>query len=143
MKMKMKIKLTETGNTPTKSDNGAAGYDLYADTDAIIYPGEVVKIPCGFSCEIPEGVVGLLFARSGLGINKRITPSNAVGVIDSSFRGVVTAALQNLSQDEFKITRGDRVAQMVFVEYKSYDFEVVEELSETSRGIGGFGSSGK
>ena len=138
----MKIKLTETGKAPTRADDGAAGYDLYADIDAIIYPGEVVKVPCGFSCEIPQGVVGLLFARSGLGINKRITPANAVGVIDPSFRGIVTAALQNLSQDEFKICRGDRVAQMVFVEYKSYDFKVVEELSDTSRGANGFGSSG-
>lgn len=139
----MKIKLEPNGTKPTRADQGAAGYDLYAADNYTIYPNEVVKVSCGVAMEIPEGVVGLLFARSGLGINKRITPSNAVGVIDSSFRGVVTAALQNLSQDEFKITRGDRVAQMVFVQYKSYNFEVVEELSETSRGEGGFGSTGQ
>ena len=139
----MKIKLDPGGTTPTKADQGAAGYDLYACGDYTIYPNEVVKVSCGVSMEIPEGVVGLLFARSGLGINKRITPANAVGVIDSSFRGTVVAALQNLSDDKFVIANGDRVAQMVFVQYNSYNFEVVEELSETSRGEGGFGSSGK
>ena len=139
----MKIKLEPNGTTPTRSDCGAAGYDLYAADNYTIYPNEVVKVSCGVAMEIPEGVVGLLFARSGLGINKRITPSNAVGVIDSSFRGTVVAALQNLSDDKFTVAQGDRVAQMVFVQYNSYDFELVEELSETSRGEGGFGSSGK
>jgi dUTP pyrophosphatase len=139
----MKIKLEPNGKTPTKADNGAAGYDLYACGDYTIYPNEVVKVSCGVSMEIPEGTVGLLAARSGLGINKRITPSNAIGIIDSSFRGVVVAALQNLSNDPFKILNGDRVAQMVFVDYNNYQFEVVEELSETSRGSGGLGSSGK
>lgn len=139
----MKIKLEPNGTSPTRSDDGAAGYDLYAADNYMIYPNEVVKVSCGVSMEIPKGVVGLLFARSGLGINKRITPSNAVGVIDSSYRGVVVAALQNLSADPFKISHGDRVAQMVFVQYNSYQFEIVEELSKTSRGEGGFGSSGK
>lgn len=139
----MKIKLEPNGTKPTRADQGAAGYDLYACGDYTIYPNEVVKVSCGVAMEIPEGVVGLLFARSGLGINKRITPSNAVGVIDSSYRGVVVAALQNLSADPFKISHGDRVAQMVFVQYNSYDFELVDELSETSRGVGSFGSSGK
>lgn len=139
----MKIKLEPNGTTPTRSDCGAAGYDLYAADNYMIYPNEVVKVSCGVSMEIPKGVVGLLFARSGLGINKRITPSNAVGVIDSSYRGVVVAALQNLSADPFKISHGDRVAQMVFVQYNSYQFEIVEEISKTSRGEGGFGSTGQ
>lgn len=139
----MKIKLEPNGTKPTRSDSGAAGYDLYACGDYTIYPNEVVKVSCGVAMEIPEGVVGLLFARSGLGINKRITPANAVGVIDSSFRGTVVAGLQSLSDNPFKINNGDRVAQMVFVQYNSYDFEVVEELSVTQRGEGGLGSSGK
>ena len=139
----MKVKLEEGGKTPTQARQGDAGYDLYANSDHKIYPGEVVKVSCGVAMEIPEGVVGLLFARSGLGINKRITPANCVGVIDSGFRNTVVAALTNDSNDLFVVTKGDRVAQMVFVKHENYDFEVVDELSESERGLCGLGSTGK
>ena len=143
--MNMKIKkLTETAVIPTRGSNQAAGYDLYADLENAIEvkPHETVKIHTGISMAVPEGYFGAIFARSGLSTKKGLRPANCTGVVDSDYRGPVIVALHNDSEIAQLVEPGERIAQMVVMPYLAVDFEVVEELDETERGEGGFGSTG-
>lgn len=138
-------KISENAVTPTRGSKDAAGFDLYCSESSIveILPGSTVKIHTGIQMEIPDGYVGLLFARSGIAIKKGLRPANAVGVIDSDYRGEIIVALHNDSNTAQYVNPGDRVAQLVIVKYFAPSLkEVIEDLSETERGEGGFGSSG-
>lgn len=142
--MKVKItKLNEKAVTPVYSSASAAGADLYnCDTNAIVLPNHTVMVGTGIAMEIPEGYVGLVYARSGLACKHGLAPANKVGVIDSDYRGEIKVALHNHSNTPFEITVGDRIAQIVITPYLKCDF-VEEELSLSERGAGGFGSTGK
>ena len=144
--MNMKIKkLTETAVIPTRGSNQAAGYDLYADLENAIEvkPHETVKIHTGISMAVPEGYFGAIFARSGLSTKKGLRPANCTGVVDSDYRGPVIVALHNDSEVAQLVEPGERIAQMVVMPYLAVDFDVVDELDETERGEGGFGSTGR
>lgn len=131
---------------PSYATAGAAGMDLRACLDAplTLRPGDRVKVPTGFAIALPSAdFVAYIFARSGLGINHGITLPNCVGVIDSDYRGEILVALTNLSDADYTIQPGDRVAQLVISPVIRADLHVVEDLGETDRGTGGFGSTGK
>ena len=144
MKIDLK-KINENAIVPTQGHKADAGYDLYAclEVDGIIYPGETLKIPTGIAVEIPEGYFGGVFARSGLATKQGLRPANCVGVIDAHYRGEIIVALHNDSKTPQKISHGDRIAQLIMIPILSIEFNVVDELSETDRGSGGFGSTGK
>ena len=129
---------------PTYGTEFSAGADIYAllDEPLTINPGETKFIHTGFAMAIPEGLVGLNFARSGMASKRGLAPANKVGVIDSDYRGEVMVALHNHGTEPQTIEHGDRVAQMVFLPYYAADFVLCDELSETVRGEGGFGSTG-
>ena len=147
--MKVHIKkLTDTAKIPTRGSDGAAGYDLYADIQkpVAIWPYETVKIGTGIAMEIPEGYFGAIFARSGIATKKGLRPANCVGVIDHDYRGEIIVALHNdktISNMGIKVLPGERIAQLVLIPFMSMDFVEVSDLSETDRGDGGFGSTGK
>lgn len=130
---------------PTRGSDYAAGADLRAvlDTPVEIKPGQTVMIGTGIAMEIPEGFVGLVFARSGLACKEGIAPANKVGVIDSDYRGEIKVALHNHSKSERTVENGQRIAQIVIVPFAVPDFVEAVELSDTERGQGGFGSTGK
>lgn len=144
--MKVNIKkLKKNAIIPTSGSQFAAGYDLYADIDqgAITIPtGNTVKIGTGVAMAIPNGYVGLVFARSGMATKRGLRPSNCVGVIDADYRGEIIVALYNDSEEAQTIHIGDRIAQIVIVSHLSVEFEEVENLDDTNRGSGGFGSTG-
>lgn len=145
MKNKIEIKkLDERAIIPTYGTEFSAGADIYAllDEPVTINPGETVFIHTGIAIAIPEGLVGLNFARSGMAAKRGLAPANKVGVIDSDYRGEVMVALHNHGKDPQTVEHGDRVAQMVFVPYYTADFVEVDELDATVRGEGGFGSTG-
>lgn len=137
-------KLNKNAIVPTRGSVSSAGYDLYAclESSVEIKPGETVKIPTGLAIEVPEGYVGLIFARSGLSINKNIAPANKVGVCDSDYRGEYIVALKNGGDSTYVVKNGDRVAQLVVVPFLDVEFKEVENLTETKRGENGFGSTG-
>ncbi len=138
-------KLNSNAIIPTQGSEHSAGYDLYACLDEefiLIKPGEIFKVPTGIAIEIPNGYVGLIFARSGLAINKNLAPVNKVGVCDSDYRGEYLVALLNSGKEEVKIKNKDRIAQLVVVPILSVKFKEVANLTETKRGEGGFGSTG-
>lgn len=131
---------------PFYATEGAAGLDLAACLKApvSIPPGERAMIPTGIAVEIPSRfLVGLVFPRSGLASRYGISLANAVGVIDSDYKGEIICPVQNNSQREYTVYPGDRIAQLVFVPIAIARLEVVEELAPTKRGSGGFGSTGK
>ena len=144
--MNVKIKkLTETATTPTRGTEYSAGYDLYADItqkEYIILGGDTQIIGTGIAIEIPEGYFGAIFARSGLASKKGLRPANCVGIIDSDYRGEIKVSLHNDSPYLQKITPQERIAQLIILPYPEVEFEVVEELTGTDRGEGGFGSTG-
>lgn len=143
--MKIKIKkLTDTAKIPTRGSEYAAGYDLYADvTEATeIKPHSTAKIGTGLSIEIPDGYFGAVFARSGLASKQGLRPANCVGVCDSDYRGEYIVALHNDTDESKTIGPGDRIAQLVVMPYLAVEFEESDELSDTKRGSGGFGSTG-
>lgn len=145
MKTKVEIKkLNENAIVPTYGTEFSAGADLYAlvDGSVTIEPGETKMIGTGLAFAIPEGLVGLVFARSGLATKKGLAPANKVGVIDSDYRGEVRVVLHNHGSVAQTIENGERIAQIAFVPYYAADFSVVDELSTTLRGEGGFGSTG-
>ena len=145
MKTKVEIKkLNENAIVPTYGTEFSAGADLYAivDGSVTIEPGETKMIGTGLAFAIPEGLVGLIFARSSLGTKKGLAPANKVGVIDSDYRGEVRVVLHNHGNVAQTIENGERIAQIAFVPYYAAEFSVVGELSETLRGEGGFGSTG-
>ena len=140
----MKIKLlSDKAKIPTRGSEEAAGWDLYAATYATIPPHSTVKVSTDIAVEIPAGYFGAVFARSGLATKQGLRPANCVGVIDSDYRGPVIVALHNDTDQVKEIFSGDRIAQLVFIQYSSWDWEVVDELSDTNRSDGGFGHSGK
>lgn len=137
-------KLNELAKIPTYGTECAAGADLYAAISETItlQPGETKLIPTGLSMAIPTGLVGLIYARSGISIKRGLAPANKVGVIDSDYRGEVMVALYNQSNVEQTIEPNERIAQFVLTPYIQADFVEVEELDDTNRGNGGFGSTG-
>lgn len=144
--MKIQIKkLKENAIIPTRGSDRAAGYDLYAclENEVTIGAGETVKIGTGLSIAVPEGYFGAIFARSGLAAKEGLRPANCVGVADSDYRGEYIVALHNDSDTEKIIRKGDRIAQLVILPYLSAEFIPADELCDTERGSGGFGSTGK
>jgi dUTP pyrophosphatase len=165
-------KLTETAIVPTRASDGAAGFDLYADSvegafeitsdnSVIVASGSTIKVHTGIAMAIPKGYVGLLFARSGLACKQGLRPANCVGVIDEDYRGEIVAVLHAdvdnkkfdempngninivVNKDQFASFKlHDRVAQLVFVKYEAFTPAVVDNLDNTERGTGGFGSTG-
>lgn len=140
-------KLTSTATIPTKSRKTDAGYDLYSDEDIAIYPEDTKLISTGIAFAIPDGYAGLIWDRSGLG-SKGI--HRHAGVVDSSYRGEVKVALYNarpghidFTDNMYFISRGDRIAQILFQKVPHFDLVETEELDDTDRGSSGFGSSGK
>ena len=143
---KVNIKrLNENAVVPTYGSEFSAGADLYACADApvTVEAGKTVLVHTGIAMEIPVGYVGLVFARSGLASKKGLAPANKVGVIDSDYRGEIMVALHNHSAEDKTIDAGERIAQIALVPYLTADFNVVDELSDTARGVGGFGSTGR
>lgn len=142
----VKIKrINDNAIVPVYATSSAAGADIHAclDHNVTIAPGETVLIPTGFAVQIPEGYAGLIFARSGLATKRSLAPANKVGVIDSDYRGEVMVSLHNHGQQEQDISHGDRIAQLVIVPVLTPEFELCDELDDTQRGAGGFGSTGK
>ena len=143
----MKIKkLHEKAVVPHYATEGSAGLDLtvISDEDTIIIPYQSTMLcRTGLSFEIPKGYVGLIYIRSSVGSKLDLVLSNQVGVIDSDYRGEVMIPLRNLGRSARVIENGTRVAQMVITPINQVDIEVVDELSKTKRGVGGFGSTGK
>ena len=143
MKLNFK-KLDERAKAPNYGSEYAAGADLYAVTDGevTIAPSETKFIRTGIAMEIPVGMVGLIYARSGLACKKGLAPANKVGVIDSDYRGEIMVALHNHGTEPQVIATGERIAQMVIAPFYTAEYTEVEELSDTVRGVGGFGSTG-
>lgn len=140
----IKCKLTiEDAKLPIRANPTDAGADLVSPIDIEILPSSFQKINLGFQIELPQGTVGLIFARSGLGTKNGIVPRNCVGVIDEKYRGDVIVVLENTSNDAFKIIKGDRIAQLVIMPVFTNDFVAVDDLNMTDDRLGGFGSSGK
>ncbi|MGN0813688.1 MAG: dUTP diphosphatase [Candidatus Coproplasma sp.] len=143
--MKVNIKkLNPKATLPTYGSEYAAGADLYAclDEEVVIAPHATVVIPTGLAMELPVGYAGLIYARSGLATKKGLAPANKVGVVDCDYRGEVKVALHNHGEVAQTVADGERVAQLVITPYITASFAAVEELSETVRGEGGFGSTG-
>jgi dUTP pyrophosphatase len=130
---------------PTYGSAEAAGADLYAclEETVTVAPGQTVFVPTGIAMEIPRGYAGLAYARSGLACKQDLAPANKVGVIDSDYRGEFMIALHNHGSQVRTVSHGDRIAQLVITPVYTPGFREVEELSDTSRGAGGFGSTGK
>lgn len=144
MKVNVK-KLNENAVLPSYGSEFAAGADLYAcvESEVVINPHETVLIPTGIALELPQGYAGLIYARSGLATKKGLAPANKVGVVDCDYRGEVKVALHNHSQTVQTVAPKERVAQLVITPYLTAQFVVADELSETVRGGGGFGSTGE
>ncbi len=143
--MKVHIKkLNENAIIPTYGSEFAAGADLYAciDEEVTILPNETKLIKTGLAIEVPQGYGAFIYARSGLASKRGLAPANKVGVVDSDYRGEVMVALHNHSSEAQTVGVGERIAQMVIAPFLKADFTVVEELSDTQRGAGGFGSTG-
>ncbi len=138
-------KLDPRAVLPSRGSPFSAGADLHACMDAplTVGPGETVFIHTGLTAEIPEGYAGFVFARSGLASKSGLAPANKVGVVDSDYRGEYMVALLNHSNKPVTVNPGDRVAQLVVMPVAFTEFQEAEELSETQRGAGGFGSTGK
>ena len=145
--MELKIKkLKENAKIPQRATNGSAGMDLYAciAESVTLAPGQLTVIPTGIAIELPDNTsAAFLYARSGLGVKHGICLSNGVGVIDSDYRGEVCVGLCNVSDKPYVIEPFERVAQMVIAPVLTPDITEVDELSDTARGEGGFGSSGR
>ena len=143
--MKVNIKkLNENAVIPTYGSEYSAGADLYAciEEEVTILPGETKLIKTGLAIEVPVGYGAFIYARSGLASKRGLAPANKVGVVDADYRGEVMVALHNHSDNAQTVAVGERIAQMVIAPFLKADFEVVDELSDTARGEGGFGSTG-
>ncbi len=139
-------RLDKNAHAPTYGSEYAAGADLYALTNGETVrfsPGETKMIHTGLAVEIPVGYAGLVYARSGIATKRGLAPANKVGVIDSDYRGEVMVSLHNHSNTEQEISDGERIAQLVIAPFLAAEFCETEELSDTVRGEGGFGSTGK
>lgn len=143
---KIRIKLMrKSSKSPTYASLDAAGADIYADIseNIEILPHSTVFIPSGFAIEIPRGYAGLVYPRSGLASKRGLAPANKVGVIDSDYRGEVMIAMHNHTDRSAAIAPGERIAQLVIAPVLTPGFFVCDELSDTVRGAGGFGSTGE
>ena len=142
--IKLKIqKLDKTLKTPEYAHIGDAGLDLYSAVDCILRPSERRKVPTGIKIAIPEGYAGFVQPKSGLAIKNGLSLVNTPGLIDSGYRGEVCAILINLDPEEdLSIKRGDKICQLVIQKVENIEIEKTEELDNTSRGEGGFGSTG-
>ena len=142
--MKVKIINKSSFSLPEYKTEGSAGMDLYANIEKpkILKPLERALIPTGIFLSIPFGCEGQVRPRSGLALKHGITLANAIGTIDSDYRGEIKVILINLSNKDFVIDKGDRIAQLIFVKYEKADFVEVNSLDNTERGQGGFGHTG-
>ena len=138
-------KLREGAVLPQRQTEGAAGYDLCACLEApvTLQPGEGYPFPTGLAAEIPQGYAGMMFCRSGLGVKHGISLPNCVGVIDSDYRGELVVPLRNFGDGTYTIQPGERIAQLVIMPVLLPEIVEVEDLSQTQRGQGGFGSTGR
>lgn len=139
-------RLRPSAKLPSSGSPQAAGYDLYAcleEESLTIPPHGTCKVPTGIALAIPEGYFGAVFARSGLACKQGLRPANCVGVVDSDYRGECLVFLHNDSDAPQCICHGDRIAQLVLLPYLTAQFQEVEQLDETVRGSGGFGSTGR
>ena len=142
----VRVKLLRAGaKLPTYGSAEAAGADLYAclEEAVTIAPGETVFIPTGIALEVPKGCAGLIYARSSMGAKRGLAPANKVGVIDSDYRGEVRVVLLNHSPSVQTVEPGERIAQLLITPVFTPGFVQAEALDDTSRGTGGFGSTGK
>ncbi len=137
-------KLDPKAVAPSYGSEYAAGADLYAlaENDITIEPGQTVLVHTGIAMEIPEGMGGFIYARSGLASKKGLAPANKVGVVDSDYRGEVMVALHNHGSVAQTVSGGERIAQMVIAPFIKAEYTECDELSDTVRGEGGFGSTG-
>jgi len=137
--------LREGAKLPTYGTASAAGADLYAWLEEVIAiePGKTAFIPTGIALEVPKGCAGLIYARSGLSCKRGLAPANKVGVVDSDYRGEITVALHNHGAEPQTVNPGDRIAQFIITPVLQPAYEIVGELSDSGRGTGGFGSTGK
>ncbi|MGN1295168.1 MAG: dUTP diphosphatase [Bacilli bacterium] len=137
-------KLNPKASIPTYGSSYAAGCDLSAciDQAIVIPPHTTYKVPTGLAIELPEDTVGLIYARSGMATKRHLAPANKVGVIDADYRGEIIVALHNHSNDVQTVDVGERIAQLVVAPFYHVEFEEVDELNQTVRGEGGFGSTG-
>ena len=144
MDIKVK-KMNSMACIPLQATDGSAGSDLYAclDAEASLAPGETLLVPTGLALEIPDGYVGLVFARSSVASKRGLAPANKVGVIDSDYRGELLVALFNHGAVPQTVAPHERIAQLVVVPYLAAEYIEAETLSDTVRGSGGFGSTGK
>lgn len=143
---KINVKMLRSGaHMPTYGTAEAAGADLYAclEETLTIQPGQTAPVPTGIALEVPRGCAGLIFARSSMGVKRDLAPANKVGVIDSDYRGEIFVMLHNHGGKPQPVEPGERVAQLVIVPVFTPGFRQVEQLSDTLRGEGGFGSTGK
>lgn len=143
--MDIKIKkMNELAKTPTRGSEYAAGYDLYATSgySILIEPHETVMVGTGIAMEIPKGYFGAIFARSGLASKRGLRPANCVGVVDCDYRNEVMVALHNDTDEVVGIEPQERIAQLVVLPYMDLEFFEADNLSDTKRGLGGFGSTG-
>ena len=136
-------KLDERAIVPTFGTEFAAGADLYTLDGAEIPAGGTAWLGTGIALEIPEGYVGLIFARSSLGTKRGLAPANKVGVVDSDYRGEIRVVLHNHSNEAQTVDAGERIAQMVIIPYLPVNYIEADELDDTDRGEKGFGSTGK
>lgn len=138
-------KLSPSAKLPDRGSEYAAGYDLFADIkeEVKIAPHQTLMVGTGLAMEIPEGYFGGIFARSGLSAKEGLRPANCVGVVDSDYRGEVKVALHNDSEIERVVTPAEKIAQLVVIPFLAVEFTEVSELTDTDRGSGGFGSTGK
>ncbi len=146
MKFDLRIKkLRDNAQMPTYGSEWAAGADMYAAIDeaVTIEPNETKFIPTGLPFEIPEGYAGFIYARSGLACKKGLAPANKVGVVDADYRGEVMVALHNHGKEAQTVEAGERIAQMIIAPFITANFIFSDELDDTVRGAGGFGSTGR
>ncbi len=139
------MKKRENARIPVRATQGSAGIDLYAALEEafVIKPGDLAQIPTGIAIELPDkNLTALVFARSGLGTKHGITLSNGVGVIDSDYRGEVFVGLCNVSNVPYEIKPGDRIAQIIIMPISNFKLIETDNLNKTTRGEGGFGSTG-
>ena len=136
--------LRERAKLPTYGTASAAGADIYAwlESDVTIEPGKTAFIPTGIALEVPRGCAGLIYARSGMACKRGLAPANKVGVVDSDYRGEITVVLHNHGTISQTVENGERIAQFIITPVLTPAYEQAEDLSETARASGGFGSTG-
>ena len=143
---KIKIKLTRPSSImPLRATDGSAGYDVCAaiDTPMRVEQGQITPIPTGVAIELAEGTAALMLGRSGLGCKHGVLMANGVGLIDSDYRGELSAYLTCLKSEGYTIQPQERIAQLVIIPVLTPSLEVADELGDTDRGTGGFGSTGR